>query len=59
MVAIMGPPPTEFIKRSMVGSVFWDEDGKWKELAPVPSMTLEERAADIQGLDKEGFLKLM
>ncbi|KAL3252186.1 hypothetical protein ABHI18_010220 [Aspergillus niger] len=59
MVAIMGPPPTEFIKRSKVGSVFWDEDGKRKELAPVPNMTLEERAADIQGPDKEGFLKLM
>ncbi|XRM42851.1 hypothetical protein ABZX51_006063 [Aspergillus tubingensis] len=59
MVAIMGPPPTDFIKRSKVGSVFWDEDGKWKELAPVPSMTLEERAADIQGPDKEAFLDLM
>ncbi|GKZ93601.1 hypothetical protein AnigIFM59636_006676 [Aspergillus niger] len=59
MVAIMGPPPIEFIKRSKVGSVFWDEDGKWKDLAPVPNMTLEERAADIQGPDKEAFLKLM
>ncbi|PYH37520.1 CMGC protein kinase [Aspergillus neoniger CBS 115656] len=59
MVAIMGPPPTDFIKRSKVGSVFWDENGKWKDLAPVPKMTLEERAADIQGPDKEAFLKLM
>ncbi|OJZ91062.1 hypothetical protein ASPFODRAFT_78101 [Aspergillus luchuensis CBS 106.47] len=60
MIAIMGPPPNDFIKRSKVGSVFWDKDGKWKDLAPVPSMTLEERAADIQvGPDKEGFLKLM
>ncbi|GLA40016.1 hypothetical protein AnigIFM63309_007621 [Aspergillus niger] len=59
MVAIMGPPPTEFIKRSKIGSVFWDEDGEWKELAPVPNMTLEERAASIQGPDKEESLKLM
>ncbi|RDH36245.1 CMGC protein kinase [Aspergillus welwitschiae] len=59
MVAIMGPPPTEFIKRSKIGSVFWDEDGEWKELAPVPNMTLEERAANIQGPDKEESLKLM
>lgn len=27
MVAIMGPPPTDFIERSKVGSVFWDENG--------------------------------
>ncbi|PYH61891.1 uncharacterized protein BO96DRAFT_417438 [Aspergillus niger CBS 101883] len=59
MVAIMGPPPTEFIKRSKVGSIFWDEDGKWKELAPVPNMTLEERAANIQGPNKEEFLKFV
>ncbi|PWY82595.1 CMGC protein kinase [Aspergillus eucalypticola CBS 122712] len=59
MVAIVGPPPTDFIKRSKVGSVFWDKNGKWKDLAPVPEMTLEERAADIQGPDKEAFLNLM
>ncbi|PYH75264.1 CMGC protein kinase [Aspergillus vadensis CBS 113365] len=59
MVAIMGPPPTDFVKRSKVGSVLWDENSKWKELAPVPSMTFEERAADIQGPEKEAFLKLM
>ncbi|GLA57827.1 hypothetical protein AtubIFM54640_005622 [Aspergillus tubingensis] len=59
MIAIMGPPPADFIKRSKVGSVFWDEEGKWKDLAPVSNMTLEERAADIQGPDKEAFLKLM
>ena len=27
MIAIMGPPPADFIKRSKVGSVFWDEEG--------------------------------
>ncbi|PYH93055.1 kinase-like protein [Aspergillus ellipticus CBS 707.79] len=59
MVAILGPLPIDFIRRSRVGSVFWDDLGNWKDLAPVPSITLEERAADIQGQDKDGFLRFL
>lgn len=29
MVAIMGPPPVEFLKRSEISKEFWDADGKW------------------------------
>ncbi|PYI05449.1 kinase-like protein [Aspergillus sclerotiicarbonarius CBS 121057] len=47
MIAILGPPPTEFIKQSSVGSVFWDDSGKWKDLVPVPRH------------DQEGFLQFM
>ncbi|PWY83720.1 kinase-like protein [Aspergillus sclerotioniger CBS 115572] len=59
MMAILGPPPSEFIKRSKVGSVFWNDNGTWKDLAPVPRITLEKRAASIQGQDQEGFLRFM
>ncbi|GAB1196237.1 hypothetical protein APSETT444_005505 [Aspergillus pseudonomiae] len=56
MVALLGLPPAEFGKRSRVGHVFFDNDGRWKDLAPVPNITLDRLAADIQGDDKDGFL---
>ncbi|RAK96128.1 kinase-like protein [Aspergillus ibericus CBS 121593] len=59
MIAILGLPPIEFTKRSKVGSVFWHDNGKWKDLAPVPHMTLEKRAINIQGHDQGGFLRFM
>lgn len=27
MVALLGPPPKEFVSRSKVGHVFWDDEG--------------------------------
>lgn len=27
LIAILGPPPIEFIRRSKVGFVFWDDNG--------------------------------
>ncbi|KAB8262945.1 kinase-like protein [Aspergillus pseudonomiae] len=56
MVALLGLPPAEFGKRSRVGHVFFDNDGRWKDLAPVPDITLDRLAAHIQGDDKDGFL---
>ncbi|PYH89999.1 U4/U6 small nuclear ribonucleo protein PRP4 [Aspergillus ellipticus CBS 707.79] len=57
MVALLGPPPAAFRERSKLASVFWDEHGNWKDLAPIPDISLESRAADITGKDKEGFLR--
>ncbi|KAG5288496.1 protein kinase [Histoplasma capsulatum G186AR] len=59
MIAIMGPPPKEYLERSEDCKVFWDEDGKWKNLTPIPDITLESLAIDMQGEDKEGFLSFL
>ncbi|WEW61697.1 hypothetical protein PRK78_007189 [Emydomyces testavorans] len=59
MIAIMGPPPKEFVERSDACQIFWDENGKWRNLAPIPDMTLESLAVDIQGDDKKGFLNFL
>ncbi|KAL1851114.1 hypothetical protein Plec18170_006438 [Paecilomyces lecythidis] len=59
MIAILGPPPAEFVTKSPVGSVFWDEKGRWKNLSPIPNIPLDELAADIQGHNKKGFLQFM
>ncbi|KAE8151468.1 U4/U6 small nuclear ribonucleo protein PRP4 [Aspergillus avenaceus] len=57
LVALLGPPPPEFFKKNHLGWVFWDESGKWKDLAPIPGRTLEQLATRIQGEDVEGFLR--
>ncbi|KKZ60978.1 hypothetical protein EMCG_04402 [[Emmonsia] crescens] len=59
MIAIMGPPPKEFLKRSDACQVFWDENGRWRNFAPIPDITLEGLAADIEGDDKKGFLNFL
>lgn len=33
--------------------------GRWKDLEPIPDITLESLAVDIQGEDKEGFLQFL
>ncbi|OJI84529.1 hypothetical protein ASPTUDRAFT_56425 [Aspergillus tubingensis CBS 134.48] len=50
-------PPPEFHERSHLSSVFWENTGTWKGLAPVPDITLESLAIDIRGEDKDGFLR--
>ncbi|KAB8223030.1 kinase-like domain-containing protein [Aspergillus novoparasiticus] len=57
LVALLGPPPQEFLEKRDLSSVFWDESGKWKNLVPVPDRTLENLAVNIQGEDVEGFLR--
>lgn len=36
LVALLGPPPPEFLAKQQMGWVFWDESGKWKDLVPIP-----------------------
>lgn len=57
LVALLGCPPPEFRERSHLSSVFWDNSGTWKGLAPIPDITLESLAVNIKGDDKDGFLR--
>ncbi|PLN84281.1 kinase-like domain-containing protein [Aspergillus taichungensis] len=57
LVALLGPPPPEFRDQRHLSSAFWDELGNWKEVVPVPEITLESRAEKVEGDDKEGFLR--
>ncbi|KAI1914233.1 hypothetical protein LOZ65_005679 [Ophidiomyces ophidiicola] len=59
MIAIMGPPPKQFLKQSKIGRVWWDEHGEWRGPAPIPTHSLEDLAAKIKGEDKEGFLRFL
>ncbi|PNP82746.1 hypothetical protein FNYG_03977 [Fusarium nygamai] len=44
LIATLGPPPREFLQRNFRRAAdFWDGQGKWKGLAPVPkNRSLEE-----------------
>ncbi|KKK13213.1 hypothetical protein ARAM_000564 [Aspergillus rambellii] len=57
LVALLGPPPPEFREQRHLSSVFWDESGTWKEVAPIPDITIETLAEKVKGEDKEGFLR--
>ncbi|KAJ5559284.1 hypothetical protein N7535_009512 [Penicillium sp. DV-2018c] len=57
LIALLGPPPPEFREQRHLSSVFWDESGNWKDLAPIPDITLESMAKNVKGEDKEGFLR--
>ncbi|KAK2752873.1 hypothetical protein FQN54_008026 [Arachnomyces sp. PD_36] len=60
LIALLGPPPTDFVQRSRVSSAFWDEHGHWKGLAPIPNTTLEKRAVGIQEASEvDGFLRFI
>ncbi|PKY08810.1 kinase-like protein [Aspergillus campestris IBT 28561] len=57
LVALLGPPPPEFREQRHLSSVFWDESGDWKEVVPLPEITLESLAEMVKGEDNEGFLR--
>ncbi|PWY75410.1 CMGC protein kinase [Aspergillus heteromorphus CBS 117.55] len=61
MVALLGPPPRDFVERSKVGHVFWDENNTWKDLAPIPDITLESLGAKFkeEERDKQGFYRFL
>ncbi|KAJ5121529.1 kinase-like domain-containing protein [Penicillium bovifimosum] len=52
LVAVLGPPPPEFREQRHLSSVFWDELGNWKEVVPIPDITLENLAEKVEGEDK-------
>ncbi|EFW16404.1 hypothetical protein D8B26_005743 [Coccidioides posadasii str. Silveira] len=57
--AILGPPPVEFWSQSKLCQAFWDENGNWKNVVPLPEISLERLAADIEGEDVPGFLHFL
>ncbi|KAH8722359.1 kinase domain protein [Phaeosphaeriaceae sp. PMI808] len=60
MIAIMGPPPLEFLKRGKRTAEFFTEDGQWRGEIPLPTATsLEESEERLTGDSKEAFLHFM
>lgn len=60
MIALMGPPPLDLLKKGKRTAEFFDEDGQWRGEIPVPNRTsLDESEEYLEGKNKEAFLRFM
>ncbi|KAM3421860.1 hypothetical protein BST61_g2237 [Cercospora zeina] len=59
MVAIMGPPPMEYLQRSERWQLYWDDQGRWKGAIEIPDISLESAEQRLHGEEKTQFLALM
>ncbi|KAL9117079.1 MAG: hypothetical protein Q9187_006387 [Circinaria calcarea] len=60
MIALIGPPPVELVKRGRRSAEFFDDDGNWRNTVPIPDRTsLEQLEGSLEGKRKELFLNFM
>ncbi|KAL8856069.1 MAG: hypothetical protein Q9178_007325 [Gyalolechia marmorata] len=60
MIALMGPPPPELLKRGKRSAEFFDDDGQWRAGIPIPDRkSLEDSEESLEGGNKEAFLRFM
>ncbi|KAM0799828.1 CMGC protein kinase [Usnea florida] len=60
MIALMGVPPLELLKKGKRTSQFFNEDGQWRGEIPVPDPTgLEDSEENLEGSNKEAFLRFV
>ncbi|KAI9733436.1 MAG: hypothetical protein M1834_003520 [Cirrosporium novae-zelandiae] len=59
MVALLGPPPAEFLKRSKKCQQYWDNHGNWKGSIPIPDQSFESRERLLNDDDQALFLRFM
>ncbi|GAW18733.1 hypothetical protein ANO14919_082150 [Xylariales sp. No.14919] len=60
MIALLGQPPQHLLSRGNLSSKFFSDKGEFQGGIPVPDpITLEEIETNLDGKDKEMFLRLM
>ncbi|KAI9678157.1 MAG: hypothetical protein M1817_006102 [Caeruleum heppii] len=59
MIALLGPPPRDFLQRSGTASEYFDEHGEWKGAADIPTISLEASEENLEGEDKILFLQFV
>ncbi|KAL5315917.1 hypothetical protein ACEPPN_016791 [Leptodophora sp. 'Broadleaf-Isolate-01'] len=61
MTALLGPPPLELLQRSSKSHEYWDENGNWRGIVPIPmGRNLESLAKSLEeGKDRDEFLDLV
>jgi len=57
MVAILGPPPLDYLQRSETSWEYFDKNGAWKATNPIPERSLESSEKHLSGNDKILFLE--
>ncbi|KAM3460426.1 hypothetical protein NHJ6243_005921 [Beauveria neobassiana] len=60
MTALLGPPPPAFLEKSPVTRKYWDDDGNWTGLVPLPTeRTFESLATALKGDDRDTFINFV
>ncbi|KAF2671770.1 CMGC protein kinase [Microthyrium microscopicum] len=60
VVAVLGPPPLDLLKRGARSGEFFDTDGHWKAGVPIPkNLTLENSSNSLDGERKAAFLRFV
>ncbi|KAL9000350.1 MAG: hypothetical protein Q9169_001067 [Polycauliona sp. 2 TL-2023] len=60
MVALIGPPPPEILKKGKRTAEFFDKNGEWRAEIPIPPRTcLEDSENFLHGSNKEAFLRFI
>ncbi|KAM3416881.1 hypothetical protein BST61_g8469 [Cercospora zeina] len=56
MVAILGPPPQDFLRRSSKCEKYWDQNGNWIGNVPVPDSSLTNMEKRLSSKEQADFL---
>ncbi|KAH9841134.1 putative CDK4/6 [Rhodofomes roseus] len=61
MIALLGPPPKDFLERTQTERPWgwFDKDGNWKAAADIPNTNLEDAEKKLTGEDKVLFLRFV
>ncbi|RMY96140.1 hypothetical protein D0861_00288 [Hortaea werneckii] len=60
MTSLLGPPPLRFLQRcGEKADQYWDKDGNWKNLVPIPDTSLEQMDQRLEGEEKVRFMSFM
>lgn len=59
MVALLGQPPLDYLRRTETSWEYFDNAGKWKDLIEKPNISLEDSEEQLNGANKALFLDFM
>ncbi|OAL49326.1 kinase-like protein [Pyrenochaeta sp. DS3sAY3a] len=59
MIALLGPPPSHFLRRADETLAYWNHDAQWKGFASIPEYALEDIEEYLEGESKDQFMVFM
>jgi len=59
MIALLGPPPSHFLRRADETLAYWNHDAQWKGFGDIPEYALEDIEVYLEGENKEHFMIFM
>jgi len=59
MIAFLGPPSREFLKRADETLAYWDHECQWKGFGEIPDYSLEDCEVYLEGDNKRLFMSFM